>query len=64
MDGPWWKKEGVECLKPSRSTSIDDVVIGPAFDIHILGPKGWIQALGPWPFLQVMEEEQKIEPSR
>jgi hypothetical protein len=65
MDGPWWEKEGVERLKRSRSTSIDDVVIGPALDIQILGPKGWIQALGPHPLLQApLEVEPKIEPSR
>ncbi len=64
MDGPWWARKDVECVMPSRSTSIDDVVIGPSGDIHVLGWNGWMmvrQARAP---VQGVEAKPTIEPSR
>lgn len=59
----WWDRQGVECLKSSRSTAVDDVVVGSVGDMHVLAPKGWVQALEPNPFLESLEAEPTMKPS-
>jgi hypothetical protein len=64
IDGPWWRGEGVECVVHSRSTSIDDVVIGPSGDIQILGWNGWMMVREAQAHVQSVEAKPTIEPSR
>jgi hypothetical protein len=64
MDGPWWLREGVQCVRPSRSTSIDDVVIGPAGDIHVLGWNGWMLVREAQTPVKNVDAKPTIEPSR
>jgi hypothetical protein len=62
LDGPWWARADVRCVKPSRSTSIDDVVVGPEGSVHVLGWKGW--AMVREAREQAAEQKPSIEPAR
>ena len=41
---PWWKNPDVECVKPSRSTMVFDVVIDPRGDVYVVEQGGWMLA--------------------
>ena len=62
LDGPWWERADVRCVKPSRSTSVDDVVVGPAGVLHVLGWSGWAHYR--CPETQSIEATPSIEPLR
>jgi hypothetical protein len=38
---PWWRNRGVECLKESRSTTVNDIVRTPHKEVYAVVPKGW-----------------------
>ena len=62
LDGPWSERGDVKCVKASRSTSIDDVVVGPAGEVFVLGWNGW--ALAREAPSQTADVKPVIEPLR
>ena len=38
---PWWTNPGVRAVKPTRSTSVGDVLVTPDGKAHRCMPSGW-----------------------
>ncbi len=55
---PWWRNQGVECLKESRATIVNDIVRTPNRDVYAVAPHGW-QLLHSPALEQAQAQEQK-----